>query len=55
MVADNGHDLVRALSQEGIPAAVVGKITDNHDRVVINEDERRFLEPPKSDEIYKVV
>lgn len=54
IAAENGFDLVRALEQEHIPAAVVGKTTNNHDRVVINEEERRFLEPRRSDEIHKV-
>ena len=49
-----GHDLVRELAKEGIASAVVGKITGGNDRIVINDDEKRFLEPPKSDEIYKV-
>lgn len=53
LAADNGFELVEALHEQGIPAAVVGKVTGNNDRVVINEDERRFLELPKSDEIYK--
>lgn len=55
MVADNGYDLVRALEEKHIPAAVIGKTMDNNDRVVINEDERRFLEPAKPDEMYKVI
>lgn len=55
IVTDNGHDLVKALEREGIAAAVIGKTTSGNDRVVINEEERRFLEPPKPDEIYKVV
>ncbi|MBQ8591804.1 MAG: AIR synthase family protein [Lachnospiraceae bacterium] len=55
MVTENGYDLVRALEQDGIPATVVGKTTGNNDRVVINEDERRFLEPSKPDELYKVI
>lgn len=54
MVTDNGADLIKALEQEQIPAALAGKITAGNDRVVINDDERRFLEPPKSDELYKV-
>ena len=49
-----GRDLVEALAEEGIPAAIIGKVTKGNDRVVINEEERRFLEPPKSDELYKV-
>lgn len=50
-----GHDLVRELAKAGIEASVVGKVTAGNDRVVINEDEKRFLEPPKSDELYKLV
>lgn len=53
IMADRGLDLVRILEKEGIPAVVAGKIMDNHDRVVIKDGERRFLELPKSDEIYK--
>ncbi len=49
-----GASLVEALKKEGIEAAVIGKVTEGHERIVYNEDERRFLEPPKSDELYKV-
>lgn len=55
MTADNGYDLVRALEKEHIHAAVVGKITDSNDRIVINEEERRFLEPFRSDSIGKAL
>ena len=55
MVTDDGPDLVRKLEQEGISAAVIGKIREGNDRVVINEEERRYLEPPKSDELYKCI
>lgn len=54
IATDKGTDLVRALEAENIPAVVVGKTTDNNDRNVINEEERRFLEPRKTDEIYKM-
>ncbi len=54
MTTDNGYDLVRAIEQAGIKATVIGKVTAGNDRVLINEDERRFLEPPKSDELYKI-
>ncbi len=54
MTSDHGHDLVRAIEQAGIKATVIGKVTAGNDRVLINEDERRFLEPPKSDELYKI-
>lgn len=55
MVTDNGSGLVRELEKEGIAAAVIGRTTERNDRVVINGDERRYLEPPKPDEIYKVI
>lgn len=55
MVTDDGFDLVRKLEQEQIPAAVIGKIREGNDRVVLNEGERRFLGPPKPDELYKIV
>ena len=54
MTADDGDHLVQALEAVHIPAAVIGKITDNHDRFVINEEERRFLERPKADEFTKI-
>ncbi len=55
IATDNGSDLVRNLDKEGIHAVVIGKTTDNNDRVVINDGERRFLEPPKSDELYRAL
>lgn len=50
----NGKDLVSALEDEGISSVVVGKITESNDRLVINGDEKRFLESPRGDEIYKI-
>jgi hydrogenase maturation factor len=55
MVADQANLLVEQLAVKGIPACVIGRITEGNDRIIINEDERRFLEPPKSDELYKVM
>lgn len=55
MAATDGNGLVRALEAAGIPAVCVGKVTDGNDRVLISGEERRFLEPPKADELYKVV
>ena len=50
-----GNELVDALKKEGINASVIGRVTKGHDRVIINEDETRFLEPPKTDELYKAI
>lgn len=54
MTVEDGEALVRELEHAGIPATVVGKITDSHDRTVTNEGEIRFLERPKTDELYKI-
>lgn len=55
LAADNGYDLVAKLKKENIHATVIGKTTDGNDRIVTNGEENRFLEPPKMDEIYKVL
>lgn len=47
------HDsstVIGQLKAQGIPAAVIGRITDSNDRILINEDETRFLEPNRVDE-----
>lgn len=54
MTADNGHDLVRRLEMEQIPATVIGKITDGNDRIVRNEDEVRYIEPPRPENAYSI-
>lgn len=55
MAGDNGYEVVRELKKAGIHGAVIGKAVKGRDRVVINDNERRYLEPPKSDELYKVM
>ena len=55
MAAKDGNRLVMELAKENISACVIGKATEGNDRVLLNDGERRFLEPPKSDELYKVI
>lgn len=55
MAAEDGNQLVHELEKAGIPAAVIGKAMIGNDRVLRNEEERRFLEPPKPDELYRVI
>ncbi|MBQ2803724.1 MAG: hydrogenase maturation factor [Lachnospiraceae bacterium] len=49
----DGMGLVQALAAEDIPAVVVGKLTDSNDRIIRNEDEVRYMDRPRTDEIYK--
>lgn len=55
MASPDGNTLMRELEKAGIHAAVIGKAVAGNDRVLLNEDEKRYLEPPKADELYKVV
>lgn len=53
MVTENGDLLKEELEKSGIRAEIIGKLTASNDRVLIKGEERRFLEPPKSDDIVK--
>lgn len=52
---EDGNKLVLELKKAGIESAVIGKCTSGNDRVLINGENRRFLEPAKDDEINKVL
>jgi hydrogenase maturation factor len=53
MTTSDGLGLVTALQQKEIPAVVVGKTTDSKDRLILNEDEVRYLDRPHEDSIYE--
>ncbi len=55
IAADNGWALVRELEKSGIPAAVIGTFTSGNDRIIRNGEDRRYLDKPQTDEIYKVM
>lgn len=52
MAAEDGAGLAAELKKEGIPAAVVGKITAGNDRLLVNGDEVRYMDRPQRDGIY---
>ncbi len=54
MTADDGESLVRALREGDIPAAVIGRTTADNARIIRNEDEVRYMDRPKQDEIYGI-
>ena len=54
MLTENGKALVKGLENAGISAAIIGKTNSSNDKIVMNEEETRYLEPPVPDEIYKV-
>jgi len=55
IATEDGNGLVMELEKANIPAVVIGKATEGRDRVLINEDERRFLETTQTDELYSLI
>lgn len=54
IAAPKGNLMADELNKAGIAAAVIGRAVEGNDRVVVNGEERRFLEPAGSDELYKI-
>ena len=51
IVCNRGADMVKCFLDEGILASVIGKVTDNNDKVARNGDEVRYLEPTRVEEL----
>lgn len=48
IVTDRGEELVQTVRRSGKTAEIIGCTAEGHDKAVINNDEKRFLEPPKA-------
>lgn len=55
IATEHGSRLVEELKRAGIHSAVVGFATEGNDRIIKNGDETRFLEPPKTDELFRAL
>ncbi len=55
LACDDGERLVETLEEAGIHATVIGSLREGNDRIIVNDDEERFLELPQADEIHKVL
>lgn len=55
MATSDGTGMVAALAEAGIEASIIGKCNDSNDRVIVNGEEKRFLEPPKADALYDIL
>ncbi len=53
MTTWDGNGLVEALHEAGISAVVIGKLTDSKDRIIVNEEEIRYMDRAKMDEIFR--
>ncbi len=54
MASPDGAGLVKALEAEGICAAVIGSTNHSNDKLIVNREETRCLEPASPDEILKI-
>lgn len=55
MTGDSTQDIAGVLKKSGIMACRIGITTDSRDRILRNEEEIRYLDTPKTDEIFKVL
>lgn len=53
MVTENGGKLKAELENAGIFASVIGRTNGTNDKIIVNQDETRYLTMPAADEIYK--
>lgn len=52
IICNNGAKMVESLNEVNIQATVIGKIKEGKEKIIRNDDEIRYLDRPKSDEIY---
>jgi hydrogenase maturation factor len=53
-ITDEEELAIRRLEEAGIPAAVIGRVCDGNDRLIINDGEKRFLDKPAADELLRI-
>lgn len=54
LMTDNGKELVDLLVKNGIQAEVIGRSTDTKERVIFNQEEKRYIDRPAQDELLKI-
>lgn len=55
VVAKNGNDLIKSIDLPGDVKVVVGKVTDNKEKIILaGENDKRVLAPVGHDEIYRI-
>lgn len=54
MICDDGEALADALQKEEIEAAVIGRLTDNNDKIIQNGEDIRYIDRPAPDELMKI-
>ena len=55
ITCENGSSLVEKLAQQGIKAAIIGKVVENGCTIVQKDGSTKAVSEPESDELYKVL
>lgn len=55
IICEDGESLVEILKENEIMATVIGKTSDDLNRLIIRDDETRYLEPANGDELINVL
>ena len=56
IVATSSPDeLTKMYAEAGIPASVIGHITEDRERVIIYDEEKKHIQKPARDELYKIM
>ena len=50
----DGQALIDKLYESGVEATIIGRTNSSNDKLIINEDEKRFLTVPATDGIYEI-
>ena len=53
-MTDNGKELTDLLLRKGIQAEVIGRSTADRERVIYNQEEKRYIDRPAQDELLKI-
>ena len=45
----NPEEYIKELKDKGIPVSIIGKLSKNNDKIIMIDDEKKFVEPFKGD------
>lgn len=54
IVTDNGSFLTESLLADGLEASLIGRLTDNNDKIIKNGEEQRYVDRPAPDELNRI-
>ena len=54
-VTKDAGSLIGKLEESGIPAVRIGELTKDHDKILRNEEEIRYLDLPQPDELLRII